>query len=157
DISSAFSDHRHAIADEVLAKAQLDRAKVLYERGAIAQKDVEVAQDTEDKAVVDLETTAERLSVLGADPKSPPTAIVDVLAPVAGTITEQNVTNSAGVRSLDATPNLFTISDLSHVWVVCDVYENDLPNVHVGDTADIRLNAYPDRALTGRVSNVLPI
>ena len=157
DISGAFSDHRHAIADEVLAKAQLDRAKVLYERGAIAQKDVEVAQDTEDKAVVDLETTAERLSVLGADPKNPPTAIVDVLAPVAGTITEQNVTNAAGVRSLDATPNLFTISDLSHVWVVCDVYENNLSSVHIGDSAEIRLNAYPDRVLTGRVSNILPV
>jgi cobalt-zinc-cadmium efflux system membrane fusion protein len=66
------------------------------------------------------------------------------------------VTGAGAVRSLDTT-NLFTISDLSHVWVVCDVYENDLPNVHIGDTAEIRLNAYPDSKLTGRVSNVLPI
>ena len=157
DISGAFSDYRHAVVDEVLAKAQLARAKVLYERGAIAQKDLEVAQDAEDKAVVDIETTAEHLGVLGVDPKNPPTGIVDVVAPVSGTITEQNVTNAAGVKSLDATPNLFTISDLSHVWVLCDVYENDLPNLHIGDSAEIRLNAYPDRVLTGRVSNILPI
>jgi membrane fusion protein, heavy metal efflux system len=130
---------------------------VLYERGAIAQKDLEVAQDIEDKALVDLDTTAERLHLFGVDPKNPPTGIVDVVAPVSGTITEQNVTNAAGIRSLDATPNLFTISDLSRVWVICDVYENDLPNVHIGDSADIRLNAYPTRMLTGRVSNILPI
>ena len=71
-------------------------------------------------------------------------------------ITEQNVTNAAGVKTLDNSPNLFTISDLSHVWIVCDVYENDLPTVRVGDTADIHLTAYPDRVLTGRISNIGP-
>ena len=69
DISSAFSDYRHAVTDEVLARAQLDRAKALYERGAVAQKDLEVAQDAEDKAKVDVETTAEHLRVLGVDPE----------------------------------------------------------------------------------------
>jgi cobalt-zinc-cadmium efflux system membrane fusion protein len=154
DVSSAFSDYRHAIADEALAHAQLDRAKVLFDKGAIAQKDLEVAEDTEKKAVVDVETTAEHLRVLGVDPGHAPTAIVDVLAPVSGVITEQNVTNAAGVRTMDNSPNLFTISDLSHVWIVCDVYENDLPAVRVGDTADIHLAAYPDRVLTGRISNI---
>jgi cobalt-zinc-cadmium efflux system membrane fusion protein len=158
DISAAFSDYRHATVDEVLARAQLDRSKRLYDRGAIAQKDLEVAQDAEDKAVVDVQTAEEHLKVLGVDPSKPPVdiSIVEVLAPVSGVITEQNVTNAAGVRSLDTT-NIFTISDLSHVWVVCDVYENDLPSVHIGDSAEVRLNAYPDRMLTGRVSNVLPV
>jgi cobalt-zinc-cadmium efflux system membrane fusion protein len=81
--------------------------------------------------------------------------MVDITAPVAGVITDQEVTNAAGVQSLGTSP--FTISDLSTVWIVCDVYENDLPNVHVGDPADITLNAYPDRVLKGRVSNILPI
>ena len=48
----------------------------------------------------------------------------------------------------------FTISDLSYVWIVCDVYENDLASVRIGDSAEIRLNAYPDRVLRGRVSNI---
>ena len=65
DISGAFSDYRKALADEVLARAQLDRSKLLYGKGAIAQKDLEVAQDTEDKAKVDVETTAERLRSAG--------------------------------------------------------------------------------------------
>jgi cobalt-zinc-cadmium efflux system membrane fusion protein len=154
DVSAAFSDHRKAVADESLARSQLDRAKALYERGANAKKDLEVAEGTATKAQVDVETTAERLRVLGMSPTQAPTAIVDIVAPVSGVITEQNVTNAAGVKTLDNSPNLFTISDLSHVWIVCDVYENDLATVRVGDTADIHLAAYPDRVLKGRISNI---
>jgi cobalt-zinc-cadmium efflux system membrane fusion protein len=154
DISAAFSDYRKAVVDQALAQSQLDRAKALLERGAIAKKDEEVAQDAADKARVDVENATERLHVLGLDPNRTPTAIVDVVAPASGVVTEQNVTNAAGVKSLDNSPNLFTISDLSHVWIVCDVYENDLATVRVGDTAEIHLNAYPDRVMTGRISNI---
>jgi cobalt-zinc-cadmium efflux system membrane fusion protein len=154
DVSGAFSDYRKAVADRVLAHSQLDRANALFERGAIAKKDLEVAQDTADKAQVGVENAAQRLQVLGMDAQRPPTPVVEVVAPVSGVITEQNVTNAAGVKSLDNSPNLFTISDLSRVWIVCDVYENDLPTVRVGDTATIHLAAYPDRPLTGRVNNI---
>ena len=154
DVSTAFSDYRKAAADQVLAQAQLERGRALFERGAIAKKDLEVAQDTADKARVDVENAMEHLSVLGLDAQHAPTSTIDVVAPASGVITEQNVTNAAGVKSLDNSPNLFTISDLSRVWIVCDVYENDLQTVRVGDTADIHLAAYPDRALTGRISNI---
>jgi cobalt-zinc-cadmium efflux system membrane fusion protein len=156
DISGAFSDYRKALADEVLARAQLDRSKLLYEKGAIAQKDLEVAQDTDDKAKVDVETTAERLRVLGSDINHP-SAIVDVYAPVSGVITEQNVTAAAGVKTLDNSPNLFTIADLSSIWILCDVYENDLANVHLGEFADVRLNAYAGKVFKGRISNIGPV
>jgi cobalt-zinc-cadmium efflux system membrane fusion protein len=155
DISGAFSDYRQALADQVLARAQLGRSKMLLEGGAIAQKDYELAVDTEEKANVTVETTEEHLRVLGAD-KDHPTAIIDVFAPVSGVITDQQVTTASGVQSLAST-NPFTISDLSHVWVVCDVYENDLKNVRLGEYADVKLNAYPDRTLTGRISNIGPI
>jgi cobalt-zinc-cadmium efflux system membrane fusion protein len=155
DISGAFSDYRQALADQVLARAQLDRAKILLEKGAIAKKDYEVAVDTADKADVTVETTIEHLRVLGAD-KDHPSSIVDVTAPVSGVITDQEVTLAAGTQGL-ASPNPFTISDLSHVWVLCDVFENDLKNVKMGEYADIRLNAYPDRVYRARVSNIGPI
>jgi cobalt-zinc-cadmium efflux system membrane fusion protein len=156
DIASAFSDYRHAVADEKLATTQLERAKVLYERGAIALKDLEVAEDTEAKAKVDVETAREHLRILGADMNNP-SPLVNVYAPVSGVITEQNVTNAAGVKSLDNSPNLFTISDLSDIWIVCDVYENQLPLARVGQYADIHLNAYPNLALRGRIDNIGPI
>ena len=142
DLSGAFSDYRHAMADEVLARAQLDRAKILLDKGAIAAKDLEVAQDTEDKAKVDVETAQEHIRVLGADINKQ-SAVVNITAPISGVITDQQVTAAAGTQGL-ASPNAFTISDLSHVWVMCDVYENDLSFVHLGEFADIRLNAYPD-------------
>jgi membrane fusion protein, heavy metal efflux system len=156
DIAGAFSDYRKAVADEQLAHTQLERAKLLYDKGAIALNDLQVAQDTEDKARVDVETTAERLRVLGNPNLDQPTGIVEIRAPISGVITDQQVTNAAGVPGLGS-PNPFTISDLSYVWVVCDVYENDLVNVRLGEKAEIRLNAYPDQVLSGTISNIGPV
>jgi cobalt-zinc-cadmium efflux system membrane fusion protein len=156
DISQAFSDYKQAVADEKLASSQLDRAKILYEKGAVAQKDLEVAEDADAKAKVTVETTTEKLRVLGAD-MNHPSSLVDISAPVSGVIIEQNVTAAAGVKTLDNSPNLFTIADLSHVWIVCDVYENDLPIIHMGEIADIHLNAYPNQVLQGRIANIGPI
>ena len=155
DIAGAFADYRKAIADETLASKQFERAKILYDKGAISQNDFQVAQGAEDKAKVDVETTLEHLRVLGVD-KEHPAAVVEIKAPVAGVITDQQVTTASGVQGL-AGGNPFTISDLSHVWVLCDVYENDLPNVHVGENAEIRLTAYPDKMLNGRISNIAPV
>jgi membrane fusion protein, heavy metal efflux system len=151
DVSGGFSDYRKAVADEALARGQLERAKDLYEHGAEAKADLEVAQDTEDKAKVDLETTAEHLRLLGNDP-SKVNFFVDLRAPISGTITDQQVTNAGGVQALGSNP--FTISDLSSVWVVCDVYENDLDHVRIGDSAEISPNAYPDHLFKGTISNI---
>jgi cobalt-zinc-cadmium efflux system membrane fusion protein len=153
DVSQAFADYQKAQADEVLARRQQERSETLLAKGAIAQRDLEAAQDVEQKAKVDLATAAEHLRVLGAD-VSQPSPIVEVKAPIAGTIVEQNITGGTGVRSMDNSPNLFTIADLSRVWVLCDVYENNLSQVRLGDFAEVRLNAYPDQALKGRISNI---
>jgi cobalt-zinc-cadmium efflux system membrane fusion protein len=155
DMSAAFSDYRKAVADAKLARIQFERAKLLYDKGAISLNDFQTAEDVENKAQVDVENTTERLRVLGGNVDHP-AAILDIRAPVSGVITDQQVTNAAGVAGLGS-PNPFTISDLSYVWIVCDVYENDLPSVHVGETAEIHLNAYPNQAFTGRINNVLPV
>ena len=156
DVSSAYSDYLKAVADEQLTRTQLERAQLLYDKGAIALNDLQVAQDTDAKAKVDVKTTAEKLRVLGNKELDPPTGIVEIRAPVSGVITDQQVTNAAGVAGLGS-PNPFTISDLSFVWILCDVYENDLSNVHLGEKADIVLKAYPDKVFTGTISNIGPI
>lgn len=153
DVAGAYSDYRKAVADEILARRQLERAKGLYDHGAISLNDLQVAEGSENKAKVDVEATAEHLRVLGS-PLDHPSGIVDIVAPVSGVITDQQVTNAAGVQGLAASANPFTISDLSYVWILCDVYENDLPDVRLGDRADVRLNAYPDRVVKGRISNI---
>ncbi len=153
DMSQAISDYQKFKASEALAKTQLDRDQLLFSRGVYAQKDLEVAQDTYNRAKIDTLTAEERIRILGGDLQHL-SSLIEIHAPVAGTIIEQNVTSAAGVKSLDNSPSLFTIADLSNVWVLCDVFENDLAHVRVGDRAEIELNAYPDRRLTGRVANI---
>jgi membrane fusion protein, heavy metal efflux system len=150
DVSGGYSNYRMAVADEILARAQYERSKDLYAHGAIALNDLQVAQDTEDKAKIAVDTTAEHLRLLGNDPDNP-VSMVDIFAPTSGVITDQQVTAGSLVQAYN-TPYPFTISDLSNTWVICDVYENDLANVKLGDSADITLNAYPGRLFKGRVS-----
>jgi membrane fusion protein, heavy metal efflux system len=155
DIANAFSNYRLAAKNEELTKIQLDRANVLFEHGAIPKSAQEIAQNAEDDNIVVLETAREQLGLLGVDPDHP-TGIVTVFAPVAGTITDQQITDQSAVQSY-STPSPFTISDLSKVWIICDVWENNMSQVHIGEYADIHLVAYPDRILKGRISNILPI
>jgi len=152
DVSGGYSTYKMAVADEVLAKTQYERAKDLYEHGAIALNDLQVAQDAEDKAKVAVDTSAEHLRLLGNDPDKQ-SVMVDVFAPTSGVITDQEITTGSLVQAY-STPYPFTISDLSKTWIVCDVYENDLASVRIGDTAEISLNAYPDRMFRGKVSNI---
>jgi len=155
DIAGAFSNYRQAVKNEELSNIQLARANILYEHGAVPKSAQEIAQNAEDDNLVILETAKEQLGLLGVDPVHP-TGIVEVFAPVSGTITDQQITNQSGVQALTP-PNPFTISDMSKVWIVCDVWENNMAQVHVGEYADIHLVAYPDRVLKGRISNILPI
>jgi cobalt-zinc-cadmium efflux system membrane fusion protein len=155
DIAGAYSNYRQAVKNEELTKLQLDRANILFENGAIPKSGQEVAQNAEDDNIVVLETAKEQLGLLGVDPDHP-TGVVQVFAPVDGTITDQEITNQSAVQSYSM-PTPFTISDLSHVWIICDVWENNMSQVHVGEYADIHLVAYPDRVLKARIANILPV
>jgi cobalt-zinc-cadmium efflux system membrane fusion protein len=169
DIAGAYSDYRKAVKNEdlavkneELAKIQLDRAKLLFDNGAIPKSALEIADNNEkgaqtalDNARVDTETATEHLRLLGSDPDHP-SGIVEVYAPVSGVITDQQITDQSGVQALTP-PNPFTISDMSHVWIVCDVWENDMGQVHIGEYADIHLNAYPNRVFKARINNILPV
>jgi len=155
DVSGAYQTYRKSVNDERLARQQLEREQILFDKGAIAKSALEQAEDTAQDAKADLDAATEQLRLLGVD-RDHPSGIVNIFAPVSGIITDQQVTNAAGVQGLGS-PNPFTISDLSYVWIICDVYENDLDAVHVGEFADIRLNAYPDKVLKGRIDNILPI
>ena len=155
DVSTAYQVYLKAVNDERLDRLQLERAQDLYANGAISKGVLEQAEDTEQNAKVDLDTAIEQLRLLGVD-KDHPSGVVDVVAPISGVVTDQQVTNAAGVQGLPG-PNPFMISDLSYVWILCDVYENDMDAVRLGENADVRLNAYPNRTLKGRIDNIFPI
>ena len=153
DVVTAFQTYEQAKADEHLTATQLERAKLLYDRGAISLNDLQVAQDADEKAKVAVKASGQQIRTLGADINHED-PVVNVFAPSSGTIVEQNVVNSSSVHTPDNQPNLFTIADLSRVWILCDVYENDLPAVRLGETADIKLNAYPDQTFHGLIANI---
>jgi len=128
DMSGAFADYRKAVADEnSRVRSWSDhscftrRAQSSFERTASGSG----TRKTRPRS--DVENTTERIRVLGGDINHP-AAIVEIRAPASGVITDQQVTSAAGVAGLSS-PNPFTISDLSHVWILCDVYENDLAHV----------------------------
>jgi cobalt-zinc-cadmium efflux system membrane fusion protein len=152
DVAGAFSNYLQAVKNEELTKIQLDRANDLFQNGAIPKASQEIAQNAEDDNVVVLNQAKEQLLLLGTDPDHP-TGTVSVYAPVSGTITDQEITNQSAVQSYSS-PTPFTISDMSKVWIVCDVYENDMASVKVGDQASVVLNAYPDKVLHGTVNNI---
>jgi cobalt-zinc-cadmium efflux system membrane fusion protein len=127
DVSTAFDAYLKAVNDEQLANKAYIRAKDLLEHGAISQAMYEQAEDSEKDAKADLTAAEEQLKVIGVD-KDHPSPVVNVYAPVSGVIITQNVTQAgaAGV-GLSGSSTAFVIADLSEVWILCDVYENDLP------------------------------
>ena len=157
DVINAFDTYLKAVNDERMTNEAYMRAKDLYAHGAISQAMVEQAQDAEDDADADLNAANRELSTLGVD-KHHPSDIVNIFAPISGVIVAQNVTNAAAAGvTYSGSATAFTIADLSRVWVICDVYENDLPLVKLGQEARISLNAYPGKVLTGRVSDIGPV
>jgi cobalt-zinc-cadmium efflux system membrane fusion protein len=169
DVANPFSNYRQAVKNEELAvnnehltTIQLDRARLLFDHGAVPKSALEIAENAEvgtqtalEDARIVLETAKEQIGLLGLDPDHP-TGTVSVFSPVAGTVTDQEITEQSGVTALTL-PAPFTISDLSHVWIICDVWENKMAQVHIGEYADIHLSAYPNRVIKGRISTILPI
>jgi cobalt-zinc-cadmium efflux system membrane fusion protein len=157
DITNAYDTYLKAANDELLANKAYVRAKDLYDHGAISLGTLEQAEDTENDAKADLTAAEQQLETLGVK-KDHPSSIVNVYAPISGVIVAQNVTDAAAAGvTYSGSSTVFTIADLSVVWIICDVYENDLPKINLGQTALIRLNAYPDKQLKGHISDIGPI
>ena len=157
DVSTAFDAYLKAVNDEQLANKADIRAQDLLQHGAISQAMLEQADDAERDAKADLDAAEEQLKILGVD-KAHFSSVVDVHAPISGVIISQNITNAAAAGvALSGSATAFTIADLTEVWILCDVYENDIPKLQLGQEARIKLNAYPERPFTGHISDIGPV
>jgi cobalt-zinc-cadmium efflux system membrane fusion protein len=157
DITNAFDVYLKAVNDEQLTNKAYVRAKDLYEHGAISLGMLEQAEDSERDNQADLVAAEEQLQTLGVD-KHDPHSIVPVYAPISGVIVAQNVTIAAAAGvNFSGSSTAFTIADLSVVWIICDVYENDIPKIHLGQEALIHVNAYPDGTLRGHITDIGPV
>ena len=157
DSTAAFDTYLKAVNDERMNNKQYVRSQELYDHGAISQGMLEQAEDAEKDSQADLKAAEETLQTLGVD-KNHPSPVVPVYAPISGVIVQQNVTQAAAAGvTFSGSATAFTIADLSSVWIICDVYENDIPKIALGQEAKIKLAAYPERTLTGRVSDIGPV
>jgi membrane fusion protein, heavy metal efflux system len=158
DYSAARSAFMKARTAAQLADKNFDRSKDLYEHKAIAERDLQQAESDRDQAHADMQSSEDALRALGIrDPealiKETPkmTGQIPVPAPVAGQIVERLV--GPGQLLQAGSTQCFTISDMSTVWVLVNVYQNDLAYVRNGDTAEITTDAYP-AVFKGKISYI---
>ena len=158
DYSQLRANYLKASDAEELAKKSYARAKDLYQHHALAEQQLEQAESAQAQASGDMDAAAAALKVMGvADPdalvKSSPSFEVPVRAPIDGEVVEQNV--SVGQLLQTGATQCFMVSDTGKVWVLVNVYQKDLPYVHVGDAVTIQTDAYPD-VFHGRISYIAP-
>ncbi len=154
DYSQLRSNYLKAKDAYALAKKIYARAKDLYDHHAIAEQDLEQAESTEVQALGDLNSSEAALRVLGiSDPNAllnaPPSFEAAVRAPIDGQVVEQDV--AVGQLLQPGTTQCFVISNMNTVWVLVNVYQKDLPYVHVGDPVTIQTDSYPG-VFHGRIS-----
>lgn len=138
-----------------LADKNYARAKDLYVHHAIATRDLEAAESARNQAQADLQSSQQNLRILGfRNPDAPATnsAELPLLAPIGGEVVERLVAPGQVIQA--GVTQAFTISNTSTVWVLVNVYQQDLPYVRVGDPVTITTDAYPGTQLTGKISYV---
>ena len=157
DSTNAFDTYKKAVNDERMNNKAYVRAQDLFAHGAVSLSMLDQAEDAEKDSEADLKAAQETLETLGVD-RDHPSPVVPVYSPISGVIIQQNVTYAAAAGvTYSGSSTAFTVADLSSVWIICDVYENDIPRLALGQVAKIKLNAYPDRVLIGHVSDVGPV
>jgi cobalt-zinc-cadmium efflux system membrane fusion protein len=154
-LRSAYIKARDAFQ---LADKFYKRAQDLYAHGAAAQADVEQAESTRTQAQADLDSSQQAIRILGiSNPEtlvtSAPSPEVALLAPVAGEVVERLC--SQGQLLQPGGSQCFTLSDMNHIWVLVNIYQNDIAFVHVGDEVSISNETYPE-VVRGRIEYVAP-
>jgi cobalt-zinc-cadmium efflux system membrane fusion protein len=134
------------------------RAQDLYAHHAIAEADIEQAQSNRAQAQADFESSADAIRVLGiADPETivtkPPSPEIPLYSPVAGEVVDRQC--SAGQLLAAGATQCFTLSDMSSVWILVNIYQNDVAHVHVGDAVTIANESYPE-AVHGKIEYISP-
>jgi cobalt-zinc-cadmium efflux system membrane fusion protein len=147
DYSLLRSSYMKARDTAELTEKNLKRAQDLYEHHAIAERDLEQAVSDRAQAEADLQSSEAGLKVLGInDPeallKAPASFQVPLLSPVSGEITDRLV--GPGQLLAAGATQCFTISDMSTVWVLLNVYQSDMAYVQTGDMVDITTDSYPN-------------
>lgn len=159
DYSVARATYVKANDSYQVADKEYARAEDLYNHHALSQHDLLAAESARTQAMADLQSSEQALRVLGF--RNPQQAVktssspeIPLLAPIAGEVVERLVAPGQVLQA--GTTQAFTISNTSTVWVLANIYQQDLPYVHVGDPVAISSDAYPSKTFNGKISYVAP-
>lgn len=161
DIAQAYSEYVKEDSDLQYATRAHELAKDLYEDKALALKDLKQAENELVKARAEFRRAKERLLSLRVAPqelnkpldKQQITSRFEMKSPLSGIVVERTVTPGQSVTG-DPDHVLFTVADLDVLQVVADVYEHDLALVREGQSAVVRVEAYPDVEFPAKVTSV---
>jgi len=158
DYSQLLDAYLKAADSSRLAEKYYARAQDLYQHHAIAERDLEQAESDRNQAQADLNAAEQGMKILGIKnpedlAKAPSSALIPVLAPISGEVVERLVSPGQVVQA--GQTQAFTISDLSTVWVLANIYQSDLAYVHSGDDVVVETDSYPG-SFHGRISYVSP-
>jgi cobalt-zinc-cadmium efflux system membrane fusion protein len=154
ELGEALSRYHQSKTKFTLAQSNMDRIKVLVDKKIAARKEILQAETDYKTAQTELHTDEERLSLFGvsvADLKDDhhKKPLLPVRSPIGGIITEKHAI--VGELS-DPSKSLYTVADLSSVWVLVDIHEKDLAKVRRGQAATVIVGAFPDQKFRGRIT-----
>ena len=141
-------DYASSEADINNTKRILESTEDMYKSGLSSQKDVEQAKSDYQKAVAEGRRAGDVMQINKSNGNG-----YEVKAPLSGFVVEKNLTNNTQVRA-DNTLNLFTIADLSTVYVLVNVYESDISKIQTGDPVKITTLSYPDKVFDGKIARI---
>ena len=153
DVAGISSSLVNAQSNLALAKRTLDATRSMFKSGLNSNTDVVAAESNYEQAAAELSRVKQVMQINGVGGNG---ATSVIKAPISGFVVEKFVTNNTYIRSDNGNP-MFTISDLKNVWVMANVYESNIANVHAGDDANVTTVAYPGKIFQGKVSEILNV
>ncbi len=151
DLANAEADQQKAVSEEMRKRLAYERAKRLHDNEVIARKELEAAEADFFQSQADTRRASARLRNLQASGHENGKFVLR--SPLAGVIVERNANPGQEVRP-DLEHPLFLVTDISRLWVLADIPEKHLGNVHVGQTVAVESDAYPDRHFSATVERI---
>ncbi len=148
EVAGVSNEVSMASADVSVAEKGMRRTKELYEGGLATEQEYLEVEGTYKKALSELKRAKQVAAITGAN-----NASYVISAPIGGFVIEKNVTNNSEVRS-DNSDVLFTIADISKVWIMANVYEADMSRIHLGDSVVVNTLVDPEKNYGGKIDKV---
>lgn len=148
EMAGYTKDYISSEADLRNTKRIMESTEDMYKGGLASQKDLEQARSDYQKAVAEGKRAGAVISINKSNDNG-----YEVKTPLSGFVVEKNLTNNTQVRA-DNSQNLFTIADLSTVYVLVNVYESDISKIQTGDSVKITTLSYPDKTFKGKIDKI---